>query len=64
MAEDLNQPELVYKFMGLATHNALWNSKKGAAFAATALVHLPLLFHSSSIPFSFVETFFLIYNLF
>ncbi|XP_023238061.1 proteasome-associated protein ECM29 homolog [Centruroides sculpturatus] len=32
VASDLNQPELIYKFMHLANHNALWNSKKGAAF--------------------------------
>jgi len=28
LASDLNQPDLVYKFMALANHNALWNSKK------------------------------------
>ena len=32
LASDLNQPELVYKFMNLANHNAMWNSKRGAAF--------------------------------
>ncbi|PIK34535.1 putative proteasome-associated protein ECM29-like [Apostichopus japonicus] len=32
LASDLNQPDLVYKFMHLANHNALWNSRKGAAF--------------------------------
>ncbi|VDM41383.1 unnamed protein product [Toxocara canis] len=32
LATDLNQPELMYRFMQLANHNALWNSKKGAAF--------------------------------
>ena len=32
MATDLNQPELIYKFMNLANHNSIWNSKKGAAF--------------------------------
>ncbi|TRY72263.1 hypothetical protein TCAL_11939 [Tigriopus californicus] len=32
LASDLNQPDLVYKFMNLANHNAMWNSKKGAAF--------------------------------
>lgn len=32
VASDLNQPELIYKFMHLANHNAVWNSKKGAAF--------------------------------
>lgn len=28
LASDLNQPDLVYKFMHLANHNAVWNSKK------------------------------------
>ena len=32
LASDLNQPDLVYKFMNLANHNAMWNSKRGAAF--------------------------------
>ena len=32
LASDLNQPDLVYKFMHLANYNATWNSKKGAAF--------------------------------
>ena len=32
LASDLNQPDLVYKFMHLANYNAMWNSRKGAAF--------------------------------
>ncbi|XP_065580969.1 proteasome adapter and scaffold protein ECM29-like isoform X2 [Artemia franciscana] len=32
LASDLNQPDLVYKFMNLANNTMLWNSKKGAAF--------------------------------
>lgn len=28
LATDLNQPDLIYKFMQLANHNILWNSKK------------------------------------
>jgi len=32
LASDLNQPDLVYKFMNLANHNAIWNSRRGAAF--------------------------------
>ena len=28
IANDLNQPDLIYKFMHLASHNAMWNSKK------------------------------------
>ncbi|GAB6029010.1 hypothetical protein CHUAL_004798 [Chamberlinius hualienensis] len=32
LASDLNQPDLIYKFMHLANDNAIWNSKKGAAF--------------------------------
>ncbi|CAH2075093.1 unnamed protein product, partial [Iphiclides podalirius] len=32
LASDLNQPDLLYKFMHLAHHNSVWNSKKGAAY--------------------------------
>uniref|UniRef100_A0A4W4F4J8 Ecm29 proteasome adaptor and scaffold n=1 Tax=Electrophorus electricus TaxID=8005 RepID=A0A4W4F4J8_ELEEL len=32
LASDLNQPDLIYKFMNLANHHAMWNSRKGAAF--------------------------------
>ena len=28
LASDLNKPDLVYKFMSLANHHAIWNSKK------------------------------------
>ncbi|TPX39274.1 hypothetical protein SeLEV6574_g07344 [Synchytrium endobioticum] len=31
LASDMNQPELVYKFMSLASHSALWNSRRGAS---------------------------------
>lgn len=30
IANDLNQPDLIYKFMHLANHNAMWNSRKVA----------------------------------
>lgn len=52
LAAEMNQPDLIYKFMQLSSHNALWNSKKGAAFATGELAqrakqqiapHLPLL---------------------
>lgn len=38
LATELQKPELVYYFMRLANHNAVWTSKKGAAvgFAAIA----------------------------
>eukprot|EP00049_Salpingoeca_infusionum_P024422 m.15887 g.15887 ORF g.15887 m.15887 type:complete len:1890 (-) comp6833_c0_seq1:1619-7288(-) len=38
LAADLNQPDLIYKFMSLANHNVLWNSRKGAAFGVGRLV--------------------------
>uniref|UniRef100_A0A0K0E984 Proteasome component M29 n=1 Tax=Strongyloides stercoralis TaxID=6248 RepID=A0A0K0E984_STRER len=38
LAADMNQPDLVYKFMTLASHNALWNSRKGAAFGVSAIL--------------------------
>uniref|UniRef100_A0A6A7FWF3 Proteasome-associated protein ECM29 homolog n=2 Tax=Hirondellea gigas TaxID=1518452 RepID=A0A6A7FWF3_9CRUS len=37
LASDLNQPDLIYKFMNLANHNAIWNSRKGAAFGFGSL---------------------------
>eukprot|EP00117_Sycon_ciliatum_P001303 scpid5969/ scgid7016/ Proteasome-associated protein ECM29 homolog len=37
MADDLQQPNLVYKFMNLANHHAIWNSKKGAAFGVSLI---------------------------
>jgi proteasome component ECM29 len=37
LATDLNQPDLVYKFMNLANHNALWNTRKGAAFGFSSI---------------------------
>lgn len=38
LAQDMGQPELVYKFMDLAGHAALWNNRKGAALAGSALL--------------------------
>ncbi|XP_046742819.1 proteasome adapter and scaffold protein ECM29 [Diprion similis] len=40
LASDLNQPELVYRFMHLANDNAVWTSKKGAAFGFSAIATL------------------------
>ncbi|XP_018321144.1 proteasome adapter and scaffold protein ECM29 [Agrilus planipennis] len=37
LASDLNKPDLIYQFMNLANHNAIWNSKKGAAFGFSSL---------------------------
>ncbi|KAG0252530.1 hypothetical protein DFQ27_008011 [Actinomortierella ambigua] len=38
LASDMNQPELVYKFMHLASHNAMWQSRKGAAFGFSSIL--------------------------
>ncbi|BES99744.1 Proteasome-associated protein ECM29 homolog [Nesidiocoris tenuis] len=38
LASDLKQPDLIYKFMELANHNAVWNSKKGAAYTISSLM--------------------------
>lgn len=38
LAQDMGKPELVYKFMDLAGHNALWNNRRGAALAGSALL--------------------------
>ncbi|KDR13581.1 proteasome-associated protein ECM29 homolog isoform X2 [Zootermopsis nevadensis] len=40
LASDLNKPDLIYKFMQLANHNAIWNSKKGAAFGFSTIASL------------------------
>ncbi|KJH44557.1 HEAT repeat protein [Dictyocaulus viviparus] len=32
LANDLNQPDMIYKFISLARHNPLWNFKKGSVF--------------------------------
>ncbi|XP_039299836.1 proteasome adapter and scaffold protein ECM29 [Nilaparvata lugens] len=37
LASDLNQPDLIYKFMHLANHNATWTSKMGAAFGFSTI---------------------------
>ncbi|RDD46246.1 Proteasome-associated protein ECM29-like protein [Trichoplax sp. H2] len=37
VATDLNRPDLIYKFMHLANHNALWNSRKGAAIGFSSI---------------------------
>lgn len=52
VAADMNQPDLVYKFMSLASHSAIWNSRKGASIGFGKIVskaqdelkpHLPRL---------------------
>ena len=52
LAADMNQPDLVYRFMALASHSAFWNSKKGASLGFRSVVarskahlkpHLPKL---------------------
>ncbi|XP_043224262.1 proteasome adapter and scaffold protein ECM29-like [Amphibalanus amphitrite] len=37
LASDLNQPDLIYKFMTLVNHNAAWNSRRGAAFGFSSI---------------------------
>ncbi|CAH1134863.1 unnamed protein product [Ceutorhynchus assimilis] len=37
LASDLNKPDLIYQFMHLANHNAMWNSKKGAAYGFSSI---------------------------
>ncbi|KAI9332879.1 proteasome stabiliser-domain-containing protein [Zopfochytrium polystomum] len=40
LASDLNQPDLVYKFMSLASNNALWNTRRGASMGFTTIASL------------------------
>ena len=37
LASDLKKPELTYRFLHLANHNAIWTSKKGAALGFSHL---------------------------
>eukprot|EP00736_Rhodelphis_marinus_P002650 Rmarinus@m.5492 len=37
MANDLGKPELVYKFIEIANHNAVWNGRKGAALGLASI---------------------------
>ena len=41
IATDVGSPELIYKFMGLARSNAMWNSRSGAAFGFAAIAESP-----------------------
>jgi proteasome component ECM29 len=38
MANDIGQPELIYQFLQLSAHSAMWRSKRGAAFAASTIL--------------------------
>jgi proteasome component ECM29 len=40
LVSELNQPDLIYKFMSLSNHNALWNSRKGAALGFASIANL------------------------
>lgn len=40
LATELQKPDLVYYFMHLANHNAVWTSKKGAAFGFAAIAEI------------------------
>ncbi|XP_033222326.1 proteasome adapter and scaffold protein ECM29 [Belonocnema kinseyi] len=40
LASDLNNPKLMYQFLHLANHNAVWTSKKGAAYGFSAFATL------------------------
>ncbi|KAJ8977535.1 hypothetical protein NQ317_010055 [Molorchus minor] len=37
LASDLNKPDLIYQFMHLANHNAIWNSKKEPLFGFSSI---------------------------
>eukprot|EP00457_Paulinella_chromatophora_P000187 gb/GEZN01000187.1/.p1 GENE.gb/GEZN01000187.1/~~gb/GEZN01000187.1/.p1 ORF type:complete len:1967 (+),score=435.69 gb/GEZN01000187.1/:681-5903(+) len=38
VAKDIGQPDLVYKFLDMAAHHSVWQSKLGAAFGLGALL--------------------------
>lgn len=38
VANEMGSPDMIYKFLSLSSHHSLWNSKKGAAYAATTIL--------------------------
>jgi proteasome component ECM29 len=40
LAADLNQPDLIYRFMNLASHNSMWNTRRGVAFGFQTIANL------------------------
>ncbi|KAJ2640606.1 proteasome component M29, partial [Coemansia sp. RSA 1694] len=38
LASDMQQPSLVYQFMQLATHTAVWSSRRGAAYGFATII--------------------------
>lgn len=42
LAQDMGQPDLIFKFMDLAGHAALWQSRRGAALAGSSLLNTEL----------------------
>lgn len=38
VANDIGQPDLVYKFLDLASHHSIWNSRLGAAYSLGSIV--------------------------
>lgn len=39
MATDMGQPDLIYRFLALASHNAMWHAKGGAAVGLSAFLN-------------------------
>eukprot|EP01094_Clydonella_sp_ATCC50884_P016641 TRINITY_DN2767_c0_g1_i1.p1 TRINITY_DN2767_c0_g1~~TRINITY_DN2767_c0_g1_i1.p1 ORF type:complete len:1950 (+),score=547.43 TRINITY_DN2767_c0_g1_i1:123-5972(+) len=37
VATEIGQPDMVYRLLSMASHHAMWNSRRGAAFAAKTL---------------------------
>jgi proteasome component ECM29 len=39
MANEAGSPELIYRFLALASHHAAWHTRGGAGVALEALLH-------------------------
>lgn len=39
VATELGQPELIYRFLNLAGHQKVWNSRRGAAFGFSLIAN-------------------------
>lgn len=38
VANEMGQPALIYKFLDLASHHSIWNSRLGAAFSLGSII--------------------------
>ncbi|KAJ3397973.1 hypothetical protein HDU92_000075 [Lobulomyces angularis] len=48
LASDMNQPDMVYKFVQMASHSAVWNSRRGASLGFGSIMNTSLSLETES----------------